>query len=307
MVSYYHAPEKTIFTPLMMDMHNRAGRGIREPAEFYIKEQAEELAKLINDSSGRFNLLPFIPVDPTVSQNNREAFDHFDIFLKAFNGEYGITPFGIKIYPSLGYLPSHPLLMPIYEVCEKKRIPVTAHCSSGTVHAYFRRIKNIRGWKIGPDGQPTWKDETRWFFFFQKNKYENYFNHPKNWEPVLQKYPDLILNFAHFGGSRQWKRLIKGKHNTWVSRIIDYFGRYPNVYADLSYTNAFREINDFARHRIKSSALIRERVLYGFDYYMVVKEGHFRSIKADFDSVMGEEIIDTISRKNPRKFLFGME
>jgi predicted TIM-barrel fold metal-dependent hydrolase len=288
----------------MMDMHNRARRDKREPAEFYIIKQATDLSELINCESGKYNLLPFIPIDPTISEEDREAFDHFNIFLKAFRGEYGFTPSGIKIYPSLGYLPSHPLLMPIYEICEKKNIPITAHCSSGTVHAYFRRIKNIKGWKIGKDGESTQMDETKWFLFFQKNKYENYFNHPKNWDPVLQRYPNLKINFAHFGGARQWRKLIKGKQNTWVTQIIDYFTRYQNVYADLSFTNAFPEINRMAKERLISSELIRNRVIYGFDYYMVVKEGHYRTIKADFDTLMGEELIDTISRTNPVRFLF---
>lgn len=304
LLDYYPDHANTLFTPLMMDMHNRAERRIRKPAEFYITKQADDLSELINDESGRYNLLPFIPVDPTISPDDRNAFDHFDIFLKAFRGEYGFMPGGIKIYPSLGYLPSHPLLMPVYEVCERKNIPVTAHCSSGTVHAYFRRIKNIRGWKIGADGNLTDRPETKWFLFFQKNKYENYFNHPKNWEPVLQQFPNLRINFAHFGGSRQWRRLIRGRKNTWPTRIIDYFGRFPNVYADVSYTNAFPEINKLIKERIVSSALVRSRVLYGFDYYMVVKEGHYRSIKAEFDTLMGEAVIDEISRVNPLKFLF---
>ena len=304
LLSYFPDPGKTIFTPLMMDMHNRAGRSIREPAEHYIKLQASDLKELINDESGRYNLLPFIPADPTISEYDRSAFDHFDIFLKAFRGDYGFIPAGIKIYPSLGYLPSHPLLMPVYEICEKKNIPVTAHCSSGTVHAYFRRMRNIQGWKIGSDGNLTDKPESRWFMFLMKVKYENYFNHPKNWEPVLTRFPNLKINFAHFGGSRQWHRMLSGKKNSWVTRIIDYFGRFPNVYADVSYTNAFPGINSLIKKRIESSRLVRSRVLYGLDYYMVVKEGHYRSIKADFDTLMGEEIIDEISRINPARFLF---
>jgi len=304
LLSYYPDSHKTIFTPLMMDMHNRAGRSIREPAEHYIIKQASDLTELINDSSERYNLLPFIPVDPTISEYDRSAFDHFDIFLKAFRGDYGFIPAGIKIYPSLGYLPSHPLLMPVYEICERKNLPIPAHCSSGTVHAYFRRMDNIQGWKIGPDGNLTDRPESRWFMFFRKIKYENYFNHPKNWEPVLTRFPKLKINFAHFGGSRQWRRMLHGEKNSWVSRIIDYFGRFPNVYADLSYTNAFPEINGLIKERIQSSMLVRSRVLYGFDYYMVVKEGHYRSIKADFDTLMGEKIIDEISRINPARFLF---
>lgn len=305
LISYYPDSENTIFTPLMMDMHNRASFNNRDRSEYYIKKQANDIAALLNDGTGRFNLLPFLPVDPTIGEADGLEFNHFDLFIKAFRGEYGFTPFGIKIYPSLGYLPSHPLLMPVYEICEKKRIPVTTHCSTGTVHAYFRRIKNIPGWKIASDGTLTDRPETRWFILFQKVGYENYFNHPKNWEPVLERFPNLKINFAHFGGYRQWQKMIKGQQNNWVNRIFDLFARYPNVFADLSYTNAFPGINLAARERLKASRLVRERTLYGFDYYMVVREGHYRGIKAGFDTFMGEEIIDKISRKNPARFLFG--
>jgi hypothetical protein len=302
---YYPDSTNTIFTPLMMDMHNRASLNNRERAEYYIRKQAVDITGLLNDTDRRYNLLPFLPVDPTIADSDGPGFNHFDLFIRAFNGEYGFTPFGIKIYPSLGYLPSHPLLMPVYEVCEKKRIPVTAHCSTGTVHAYFRRIKNIPGWKITSDGTLTDRPETRWFILFQKIGYENYFNHPKNWEPVLERFPDLKINFAHFGGYRQWRQLIKGNQNNWVSRIFDYFARYPNVFADLSYTNAFPDINRAAADILNSSRMVRERTLYGFDWYMVVREGHYRGIKACFDTLMGEEIIDYLSRKNPYRFLFG--
>ncbi|MFC2107285.1 amidohydrolase family protein [Bacteroidota bacterium] len=301
---YYFEPNGTcIFTPLMMDMHNRVGEDKRKPAEHYIKLQAKDIQELIEDPSKKYNLLPFLPIDPTISDPENIEFDVFDVFIKGFTGQYGFLPFGIKIYPTLGYLPSHPKLMEIYKVCEEKNIPVTTHCSRGVVHAYYRRIKNIEGWKIGRDGQLTNIPETRTFIFGQGNKYANYFNHPKNWAPILERHPKLRLNFGHFGGEKQWKRLKKGKNNTWVSRIIDFMMRYPNVYSDISFTNAHPELFDLIKSRMQNSQIIKERILYGYDYYMITVQGHFRSLKADFDCAFGENLIKQIGSINSKKFM----
>ena len=55
---------------------------------------------------------------------------------------------------------------------------------------------------------------------------------------------------------------------------------------------------------IERNRFIAERTLYGSDYYMVVIGGHFRSIKMDFISSMGDEVMNRIASVNPRKFLF---
>lgn len=293
MVSYY--PSGTVFTPLMMDMHLRAGKDKRKSAEWFIEQQAKDIRSLLDQ---KYNLLPFLPIDPTLEENDKNV---YDVFIKGFTGQYGFIPFGIKLYPTMGYLPGHPRLMEIYRVCEAKNIPVTVHCSRGVIHGYKKRIRNIPGWKIGSDGLLTDKKESR--CFLTGTAYANYFSHPKNWEMILKEYPDLRLNIGHFGGEKQWKNLLKGKNNTWCSRIMDYFTRFKNVYADISFTNAHPELFELIRSRIERSKIVRERTLYGLDYYMVVVRGHYRSLKADFDAAMGDEIIKQIGIVNPRRFL----
>lgn len=291
LLSYF--PSNSILCPLMMDMQaGRVGKKQHLPADHYIQAQATDIKKLIDL---KYPLLPFLPLDP-----NNEAM--FQIFMDGFTGKYGFMPFGIKIYPTLGYLPGHPLLMEIYRVCEEKNIPVTTHCSRGIVHGYRKRLRNIPGWKIGPNGQLTNQAESRWFI--NGSAYAKYFNHPKNWEMVLRTYPRLRLNFGHFGGAKQWFRLQKGKNNSWCSRIMDYFNRFENVYADLSFTNAYPELFELIQNRMQNSQLMRERCLYGFDYYMVVVKGHYRSLKVDFDMAMGDQLIRQMAIVNSRKFLF---
>lgn len=301
LASYY--PPGTIFTPLMMDMHNRATEEKRKPAEYYIREQARDIKELVDEG---YKLLPFLPIDPTFTDNSAEDLDVFDVFVRGFTGQYGITPFGIKVYPTMGYLPGHPKLMEIYRVCEEKNIPVTTHCSRGVVHGFRKRIRNIEGWKIGRDGQLTEETESRWFL--SGTAYANYFNHAKNWEKVLETFPKLKLNFGHFGGELQWEKLQEGENNTWVSRIFNYFNRpeFKNVYADISFTNSHPELFNIIRDRIERSKVVGERTLYGLDYTMVVVKGHYRSLKADFDAAMGDEIIKKIGIENPRRFLFSV-
>jgi len=285
-------PEDTIFCPLMMDMiHGRKGHIKNDEWEKYIKKQSEDIYSLLEE---KYTLLPFIPIDPL----NKKV---YNIFIKGFNGEYGFKPIGIKVYPSLGYLPSHPTLMNIYKVCQEKNIPVTFHCSSAKVRSFRKRIKDIEGWKVKTDGTWTQEKETRWFL--SATAYRNYFNHPKNLEIVLETFPKLRVNIAHYGGEKSWRKLYKGKNNSWVSRIMYYQIKYDNVYADLSFTNAYPKLLPLIKERLEDSHKILEKTLYGLDYYMVVVKGHYKSLKTDFDTAMGDKIINKIGKENPRKFL----
>lgn len=282
----YYAPTKTIFCPLMMDMKP----GIDGKQKIAYAEQIANMKQLRDKYPDK--LLPFIAIDP-----RRQNVDK--IFLSAFNDEHAF--FGVKIYPCLGYLPSHPKLMQIFEVCEAKRIPVTAHCGGGTVHSSRRHIKCIQGLRMDDDNQPEKICEDKWFC--TGNSYARYFNHPQRWEPVLHAFPQLKLNLAHFGNDTEWEKLAKGKNNTWVSRIMDMMTRYKNLYADFSFNISNHKTYDIFRQKVEDNDLIANRTLYGSDYYMVVTEGHFRSIKVDFMTAMGDRVMQKIAYENPKKFL----
>ena len=96
---------------------------------------------------------------------------------------------------------------------------------------------------------------------------------------------------------------MAGKNNTWVSRIMDMMVRYENVFADFSFNISDHKIYDIFRKKIEDNDLIAERALYGSDYYMVVTEGHFRSIKIDFITAMGDSVMQKIASENPKRFL----
>ncbi len=288
----------TVFCPLMMDMEPGIKGGVKVP--FYsgsgVPDQIDGM-KEIRDSFPD-KILPFAAIDPNgIGENgNRYA----DIFNKAFSPEYNF--FGLKIYPSLGYLPSDRRLMEIFEVCEERSIPVTAHCSGAIVHNSRRFIRHIDG--IRQDYNMAWKRGTESKFFPVRNAYAEYFNHPKNWLPVMRSFKKLKLNLAHFGGSDEWKKLKKGKKNTWPNHIMDLMSRYDNVYADFSYGIAETGALDLLRRKIEDNRLIAERTLYGSDFYMVIIEGRLGTILINFETTMGDSIMKQIARENPVRFLF---
>jgi len=290
--SYYG--QKTIFCPLMMDMQPKKHRGIKGKLKIDFPQQMNKMKQVMNKTPDK--VLPFVAIDP----RRDNVFN--DIFLKGFSFDYNF--FGIKIYPCLGYMPSHPELMRIFEVCEDKNIPVIAHCSGASVKSSYHYLRNIEGIRrINENHETKYKKfkENKWLL--RRQSYARYFNNPRNWEPVLHSFPRLRLDLGHFGGDKEWMMFLKGKTNTWVSRIIDLIYRYDNVYADISFNIYNHKTNDLLRKLLENNKRLAERTLYGSDFYMVVVKGHFRCIKTDFMVIMGDRIIYQIASVNPKKFL----
>jgi len=285
LMSYYS--EDTIFCPLLMDM----APSIKGKIQENYQSQIDEMTRIVNKYPGR--ILPFLAMNP-LNPHMKNIFD---------NNFTKDTFIGVKIYPSLGYLPSHPTLMKIFEECEIKGIPVTVHCSKATVHTTKHKFDSIPYIVMGPDGMPMLKEEkNKWFW--TKNDY-SWFNEPRHWEPVLQFFPKLRLNLAHFGGYEEMDKFFKGDDTSWVHRIISLMQRYPNVYTDIAYSLFRTKFYPNFRKLLTTNELVLNRMMYGSDYYMVVLEGHFRGIKTGFEVAMGSEIMATISQNNPRNFLFG--
>lgn len=123
---------------------------------------------------------------------------------------------GIKLYSPAGFSPTDPVLMGtenqegIYALCEKNKIPLTVHnsdagfaCLSKNLlingHIYLNNeIKNVKNYNH------TFEHD---FFSLKASEAiqerARLLNHPKIWRLVLEKYPKLTINFAHFGGAGQ--------------------------------------------------------------------------------------------------------
>jgi predicted TIM-barrel fold metal-dependent hydrolase len=253
---------KTIFCPLMMDL--LPGIGKKQPHSF--DQQMDEM-QVIRDSFPD-KILPFVALDP---QNGRE--NTIARFEKAFSQPYNF--FGVKIYPALGYMPSHPVLMEIFKVCEEKQIPITTHCGGDTVHTQHNNL--LVEYQTFENNTLVTKSETK--HFLHRKYFADYFNKPENWTPVLHAYPNLKLNFGHFGGLSEWEDYSPNVVNR-VNTILDFMDNYPNVYSDISFIYPEKNGLDFIKtftNFYNSNEVFRNKTIYGSDFYMIYSSRKFKN------------------------------
>jgi len=107
------------------------------------------------------------------------------------------------------------------------------------------------------------------------------------------------------GGEDDWDGVAKTDRQ-WTLRIFDFMERYPNVYADISHILYRKEMPSLFRECFNNNDIVRQRALYGTDFYMITTEGKFKEIRMRFISEVGSEIMKSISVDNPIRFL-GLE
>ncbi|TCL08737.1 amidohydrolase family protein [Shimia isoporae] len=269
-------PDDARFVVLPMDI---AASGYKE-APKDIAAQHRELFELSKDPAFKDRILPFAKVNP----RRADAFDEFRRCIE----EYGFH--GLKIYPKLGYDPRDPMLMSkVYPYCVDHNIPVMSHCSRGGV--YGRGFKG----KVGQD-----------------------LGSPRNYERVLKEFPELRVCLAHFGGSDEWDDYIAGidpldaqsRSRNWVATIRDMItsGDFPNLYTDISYTMFdFEENIPFLSVFLENDKL-RDRVLFGSDYYMTKQEDlSERAVSMRLRHALGGDTFRQIAHVNPTRWLTGTE
>jgi predicted TIM-barrel fold metal-dependent hydrolase len=279
-----------LYCPLMMDMTQAFGEStVRD-----MHVQLDAMREVRNSHPDR--MLPFVALDP--NNPDMEA-----IFLKAFSDDYHF--YGVKIYPLLGYLPNHPRLMDVFEVCEALGIPVTTHCGGNTTRALanafelpFRRY-NSQGCNVDDLVSVSFKNDTEKGLFFSD---------PVRWLPVLERFPKLRLNLAHFGGEEEWKRFSRNNPNTWVHRIVSMMEDYEHVYTDVSFLLHLTEKRNSGfletfEELLKEKELVRNRTLFGSDYYMVLIHEKLPSVTQNFLFRLDDSLENKLTRENPRRFL----
>lgn len=281
-----------IFNVLMMDMRAIENKKKEDLRSF--EAQRDALLNLRDKHSDR--ILPFIALDPEQNENLEEQ------FIEAFT-EHNF--FGVKIYPSLGYWPSHPRLMNIFKICEEKNIPVTTHCSSGKTRSSSQILK-IEGLEM-IDGTPIEVDRTERLPDHKADTYRLFFNGPERWEPVLCHYPKLRLNIAHFGGEHEWKTMLKEGKSKWIDTIEKLLMNpaHPNVFADFSFTFSFKKNNQMLKNWMETKPHIKNQVLNGSDYFLTATERPLKKIIRRYLRQLGKQHIDQIGNVNAKRFLFG--
>lgn len=180
---------------------------------------------------------------------------------------------GVKIYPVMGFLPDSKALWPIYEFCSRHRLPVTTHCENGGLPGF--------------DG------------YYQLAA-------PENWEPVLQRFPELVLNLAHFDRTS----------SPWQITIERMIAEWPNVYTDISFdTEMFWKPGQYFAnlYRVLHTPRLQDRLLYGTDWYMgrflwtekTYLEWFTRGARRIFWSPVRfrKRDLQRLTDENPRRFL----
>ncbi|MDR0418854.1 MAG: amidohydrolase, partial [Prevotellaceae bacterium] len=247
-------------------------------------------------------VFPFYAVDPRRKENY--TFE---------NGTYDLSPilnrlaingghfYGIKLYAPNGYSPADPMLMALYEYCEKHAIPIIAHCSGGGF-ASFAKTVNIQG-LIYRDGKIEEHNGSITFKHYKVTDKERVhekaqmLNHPLIWEKVLEKYPNLILDLAHFGNS-------EGSEE-WSQHIIRLMKRYPNLYTDFSCVTGSATLdNMYETYYSKAESSVKSRFLYGSDFYLnMLFIDNMKHYIDQFEKIFSAADMKDIAETNPRRFL----
>jgi predicted TIM-barrel fold metal-dependent hydrolase len=233
------------------------------------------------------NVLSFLAVDPRrigIAQLVEEYVG---------NGSFA----GVKLYPPLGYFPSHPDLYPIYDFCVAHDIPITTHTSPG---GFYTRCKKIHTRKRYQNGDIVEID-------VDLSKYSTpsvCFAHPENWLEILEndKYRNLRINFAHFGGQKQVRKFADNptQNAGWTGQIVRLMKDFSNVYADISYCPdplIVQQVEKIVSHH----SIVKDRLMFGTDFVMIMKDFELGGLKKYFNHFT--EIYPEMLADNPRRFL----
>lgn len=216
-------------------------------------------------------VFPFFAVDP------RRA-GIMDVIMKGKHFMQNETPlvskngpfFGIKLYPRLGYMPFDVErdCPGLYKWCQENDIPITFHCSL-----------------TGFPQFPNWQYEM--------------FGDPANWIPVLDMYPNLKIDFAHFGNNGPG----------WDQAIINLMKRPGNkIFTDLAcYTNP-NELKT-VKSLLNTNPILKERLMFGTDFDVMLMtsfitlQEYFRQFNPAKDNIFSDDDMEAMSRIVPYVFL----
>ena len=283
-------------------------RGIfkkRSPSDGW-NEQIRQIEELKKHPDYKDMVFPFLAIDP-----RRPGIAEY---AKANVGK-GKLFAGVKLYCPNGYSPTDPLLFGtegkrdgIYAFCEDNGIPVTAHNSDGGFATLAKSVV-ING-LIHVNGKLIQLNNELLKFskaITEKDAiYERALaiNHPLVWGKVAEKYPNLRLNLAHFGGGRQLEAAMDNPDNLnlWSNRIIELIkDSRNNVYTDVSCFSEFSSIDKLIASKVYPE--IKKRILYGSDYTLLLLfEDDFDENIRQFRNKFGSDF-DIIARENPKEFL----
>ena len=209
---------------------------------------------------------------------------------------------GIKLYPPLGYYPNDTRLHPVYEYAQKKDIPIMSHCSRGGV--YVKKVTDEMLNESNPIGRTVVKKKAKQF--------SDIYTDPANYDPIATKYPDLKICLAHFGGDTEWDKYLEESwqpgrpeaDKSWLSVILDLIHKHKNIYTDISSTLFQKDCYIDLLLILLENKKVRERVLFGSDYYMMERvKSKEREMALKIRSRLGPALFKQIAETNPKRYL----
>ncbi|MGE0635793.1 MAG: amidohydrolase family protein [Bacteroidia bacterium] len=275
-------PEGTKFVVLSMDMEFMEAGSVKMKFE----EQLNELADLKKKYGDIIH--PFVFAHP----ERTGITDLVKKYIEVHNFS------GIKLYPPLGYFPFDERLEGVYEYAEKNSIPLISHCSRGGVFYKGKITDEMR--KHPKTGIVNTEKH--------KSNFTDFYTDPKNYEYVFEKFPNLKLCLAHFGGDTEWNKYLDGswdltKENDWFFTIRNMMVKYPSLYTDISYTHSYSRFLPLLKVTLQSNPELAKRILFGTDFYMTEQEGSEREHSIRLRAFLGEELFSLIAEQNPKTFL----
>ena len=273
------------------------------------EEQIRQLEEMKADPRYSNRVFPFLAVDPRRPGILDYALRHVG---------RGKLFAGIKLYTPNGYSPTDPLLFGsdshrngLYAFCEEQGIPVTVHNSLGGFATLAKSVE-ITG-DIFREGQllPLHGEIVKFrdSILGSEGIYERAItlNHPLLWQKVVENYPHLRLNLAHFGGGTELGKALADPDNLslWSNRIIALLldPRFQ-IYTDLSCFTEFRILNKLVASPVYPR--IRHKLLFGSDFTLLLLfENDFNANIRKFRSCFGDDF-GIIAGNNPQEFLWNI-
>jgi uncharacterized protein len=312
----------TKFVVLTMDMDYMTDPENKPNMDF--DAQLEEVKILKQTYPDR--IFPFLGIDP----RNPRNLDFSNNVQRLFETK---TFSGIKLYPSQGFFPFDPRLDIVYNYAEANNIPIMTHCTRSGSFYIGRNVKQLipdRPASLNPSHpamQAIYKrislyknttDKT----FTSNARICNVFLHPENYLPVLDKYKNLKLCFAHLGGVMEvtalhntnkkelklFKELMAFENATksWYEIIRDeILNVYTNTYSDISYTLSSKQAMQLVNADLTAKKLPEDKILFGTDYFMVEREMYEQSAIAVAQQTISPEYFNKMIVDNNKKYLFG--
>jgi len=198
------------------------------------------------------------------------------------------SPFaGIKLYPPLGFDPwpaegaEREKVEILYSFAEKRKIPLTVHCDDG-------------GFRVIPL-EEAWRNTS-----------------PASYRPALEKYPRLIINFAHLGAQYSIPNRLAPPPTEWRDEIFGLMTDFSGVYADFSFNGVAPEYYDSLLATLGSMdpsrrEVAEKRIMFGSDFMVnLIKVRSYADYFRIFSgSAISPELKNAFCSENPRRFLFG--